>query len=78
MAEADLPELKDCPKCSGGMKLCEFPFFLSLARSEKGSYHAADDGIAIYPYMCLSCFYVELYTNPNKETARRKPPRYHE
>jgi hypothetical protein len=51
MAEADLPELKDCPKCSGGMKLCEFPFFLSLARSAKGSYHAADDRIAIYPYV---------------------------
>lgn len=76
MPEAKLPELKDCPRCDGGMKLSERPFFLPFACVRDGSFHAADDGFAIYIYVCLSCMYVELYTNFPEETLRLRPAPY--
>jgi C4-type Zn-finger protein len=71
MKDADLTELKDCPKCGGGMKLAERPFSLPYADKEL---LPSNDGITIYPYVCVNCWYVELYTNPSAETLRQKPP----
>lgn len=53
MPEAKLPELKDRPRCNGGMKLSERPFFLPFACVKDGAFHAADDGWVIYVYLCM-------------------------
>lgn len=75
MSEANLTELKDCPKCGSGMKLSGCPYSLPFAHVKNGDLRPSDDGIAIYPYICVNCWYVEIYTNPSAETLRQRPPR---
>ena len=45
------------------MKISERPFSLPFAAAKDDDLKPSGDGMALYQYVCLKCWYVELYTS---------------
>src|SRR5579862_2396726 len=72
---SELPDLKDCPKCGSEIKISERPFSLPFAVAKDNDLKPSGDGIALYPYICLKCWCVELYTSRKDSAVKLREAR---